>query len=156
MPVAPENFNTLSAPPAAGEKFLVFLVGEEFYAVASKAVAEVGALACVTRLPNAPAWLLGITNLRGEIVPVVNSPAVLPKQNAHDQPARKFIVLRSAFFEFGAALAATRISEIQTFPAETIRTNSDAATAHIFGVTDYQTNTLNLIDTEKLFSTLRV
>lgn len=164
MPVASENsasqtFDAPIAARAAGEKFLVFLVGEEFYAVAARRVAEVGAAFAVTRLPNQPEWLLGVANLRGEIVPVVNSPAVLQQQNAAatvGAPKTKFIFLRSAFFEFGAALAATRVSEIACFAPADIEISQDENAPHVVGKIAHHDSALKLIDTEKLFSTLAV
>jgi len=141
---------------AVGEKYLVFFLGEEFYAVASKTVAEAAASLVVTILPNAPDWLLGIANLRGKVISVVNLPAILQKENLIPAAKPKFIILRSQVFEAGVAFAANRISEIVALPEEQIQLNSDGKSPHIFGKAVHKSQTLNLIDTEKLLASLRI
>ncbi len=147
--------STHSTVKAVGEKYLVFLSGEEFYAVASKTIAEATASLAVTRLPNAPEWLLGIANLRGEVVSVLNLPAILQQKISTPVPKPKFIVLRSEIFESGTAFAANRISEIVALPSEDIQIAADEKSPHIFGKAVYKSQTLNLIDTEKLLASLK-
>ena len=150
------RFSEPQPSQAVGEKYLVFFLGEELYAVSSKTVAEAAASLAVTKLPNAPEWLLGITNLRGEIISVINLPAVLRKDNRTPAPKLKYIVLRSRIFESGAAFAANRISEIVTLPDWEIKNNTDEKSPHVFGTADYKSQTLNLIDTEKLLASLKI
>lgn len=52
-------------------------VGDELYAVPIEWVSEVVAAPVVTWLPTAPAQLLGLINLRGEIVPLFDTAALL-------------------------------------------------------------------------------
>lgn len=54
------------------EEFLTFLLGEESYAVDILRVREIRAWESATRVPNTPDYLVGILNLRGAIVPVVD------------------------------------------------------------------------------------
>lgn len=51
-------------------RLLVFRVGSERFAVELSAVAEVIATPAVQPVPDAPPTLLGITMLRGELVPI--------------------------------------------------------------------------------------
>ncbi len=53
-------------------QFCIFRVGRELYALSILEVEEVVRLTSVTRMPLAPAFLIGISNLRGIIVPVVD------------------------------------------------------------------------------------
>jgi len=150
------RFSEPQTSRAVGEKYLVFLLGEELYAVASNTVAEAAASLPVTKLPNAPEWLLGVTNLRGEIISVINLPAILRNDDSTPALKPKFIVLRSRVFESGVAFTANRISEIVTLPDEAIEEIADEKTPHVFGKTILKARTLNLIDAEKLLSTLRI
>ena len=52
-------------------------VGTDLYAVPIEAVREVVAAPAVTRLVTAPAPLLGLINLRGEIVPLLDTASLL-------------------------------------------------------------------------------
>jgi len=150
------RFSEPQASPAVGEKYLVFLLGEELYAVASKTVAEATASLVVTKLPNAPEWLLGVTNLRNEIISVINLPAILQKDDSAAVLKPKFIVLHSRVFESGVAFTANRISEIVTLPDEVIQNDDNQESPHVFGTAVHKSQTLNLIDTEKLLATLRI
>lgn len=51
---------------------LVFELGRELYALPANQVHEVRPLGLVTRLPGTPAFLAGLINIRGRIVPVVD------------------------------------------------------------------------------------
>lgn len=53
--------------------YLSFIVGEELYAVNVNKVLEVLDKQYITRVPNAPEYIKGIINFRGEIVPVFES-----------------------------------------------------------------------------------
>ena len=52
------------------EQFIPFQINQEEYAVEILAVRELIAWTEVTRLPNMPAHLRGVLNLRGSIIPV--------------------------------------------------------------------------------------
>lgn len=60
-----------------GLRVLLVSVGPDLYAVAMDAVREVVRAPPLTRLPTAPALVLGLFNLRGEIVPLLDTPAVM-------------------------------------------------------------------------------
>jgi purine-binding chemotaxis protein CheW len=57
---------------AAAAEFLSFRLGGEEYGIEILKVQEIRSYEAPTRLANAPAFLLGIRNLRGVIVPVVD------------------------------------------------------------------------------------
>jgi purine-binding chemotaxis protein CheW len=61
-----------SQAPSAAEVIavVVFALGDERYALETSAVREVLRLGDITPLPETPAFLLGITNLRGHILPL--------------------------------------------------------------------------------------
>lgn len=143
-------------PQVVGEKYVAFSQDGEFYAVSSKKVVEVTASLHVAPLPNAPEWLHGIANLRGEIISVLNFPMLFGRRASAPAPKSKFIVLRSLAFEFGAAFAADRLNEIVTLPDEKIQSVKDGNSPFIFGKAVHQSNILNLIDMEKLLASLKI
>ncbi|MFL6657612.1 MAG: chemotaxis protein CheW [Massilia sp.] len=58
--------------PETGHAFLNFRLGDEEYGVALTQVQELRSYTTVTRLANAPAHMMGVLNLRGAIVPIVD------------------------------------------------------------------------------------
>jgi purine-binding chemotaxis protein CheW len=54
------------------EEFLSFRLGDEEYAIDILQVQEIRAHEAVTRIANAPAFVKGVINLRGRIVPIVD------------------------------------------------------------------------------------
>jgi len=78
-----------------------FILAHERYAVASEYVREVYPLEQLTPLPCTPAFVLGIVNLRGEILSVINIKKFfdLPEKGLTD--LNKVIVLESEDRVFG-------------------------------------------------------
>ena len=53
-------------------QFLTFSLGKEIFAMDISTVREVLELTSITKIPRTPKFMLGVTNLRGHAVPVVN------------------------------------------------------------------------------------
>jgi chemotaxis signal transduction protein len=60
-----------AAEPAALLPLLFLRVGRRWFAVRSETVREVGTKGYVTRVPTAPVHVLGVTLIRGRLVPVL-------------------------------------------------------------------------------------
>lgn len=71
------------------QRFVTASLGEWSIALAANAVAEVLELASLTRVPLTPPWMLGLCNLRGQVLPVVDLAAVLDV--AHEAPTRLLV-----------------------------------------------------------------
>jgi purine-binding chemotaxis protein CheW len=56
----------------AAEQFLTFRIADERYAVGILSVREILQYGRPTRVPCAPAWIRGVINLRGSVVPVID------------------------------------------------------------------------------------
>jgi purine-binding chemotaxis protein CheW len=54
------------------ERFVVFRLGEHEYGVPIMDVHTVERVTPITRVPRSPEYVMGIINLRGEVVPVIN------------------------------------------------------------------------------------
>jgi chemotaxis signal transduction protein len=93
---------------------LLMPLGDEWYAVEPERVKEVTAEPRPTRLPGAQPGVLGVINLRGEIVPLVDTAALLGLEIA--APASFAVVVRTA--EGPAALTATDMPEVVTLDDE--------------------------------------
>ena len=122
-----ERALALAAEPARTQtqdesiEVLEFLLAHEHYAVESSHVREVYPLENLTPLPCTPAFVLGIVNLRGEIVSVIDLRKFfdLPQTGLPD--LNKVIVLESANMVFGiladAILGVRRIALAEIQPS---------------------------------------
>jgi len=65
------NVTKLAGEPS-GQEFLVFTLGDEEYGIDILKVQEIRGYDQVTRIANTTAFIKGVTNLRGVIVPIVD------------------------------------------------------------------------------------
>ncbi len=133
------------------EKFVVFFLDDELFAVTADQIAEVILPLEFTPLPESPLWLHGISNLRGEIISVLNLSKLCGKNNVSASSKSKFIVLKPKFFASRVAFPVDRLSEMITVTKEDIKPAEDF---RFFGKAVHEANSVNLLDTEKLFSSL--
>jgi purine-binding chemotaxis protein CheW len=66
------NAIAASAGAAGTQQFLTFELAGEEYGVGILGVQEIRGWTAVTAIPHAPAWLLGVINLRGDVVPIID------------------------------------------------------------------------------------
>lgn len=112
------------APLPAGEEgqgilqVIEFLLSKERFAVESGLVREVAVLENLAPLPCTPAFVLGVVNLRGEILPVIDLRRFfdMPEQGLADLD--RIIVLQSKTTTFG--IRADAIVGLRRVPAAAI------------------------------------
>lgn len=138
----------------AAEKYVTFFLGDKFFALVAEQVAEVVQMLPFTPLPRAPEWLLGIANLRGEIVSVVNLPKLWNETSAPVSPKSKLILLRS--WDNSVAFAVDRLSEVITLKKQEIQPAEAENIPHLFGKAAHKFGVLHLLDAEKICSGLRL
>ena len=108
---------------------LLVPVGLDLYAVPMDAVREVVRAPRLTRLPTAPGLVLGLFNLRGEIIPLLDTPALMGLSRI---PAWSFVaVVRSRIGSAG--LAATALPEPAAL-AEAVGASESPGTAGTYAV----------------------
>jgi purine-binding chemotaxis protein CheW len=71
-PAAASGAATDVAPVSRGGKFLTFYLADEEYGVEILKVQEIIGMQPITRVPRTPAFLRGVINLRGKVIPVVD------------------------------------------------------------------------------------
>lgn len=101
--------------PGVDARSLVFRVAGRAYACQVSAVREVVPLERITRLPGAPVTILGLINVRGCIITVVNAGALLHPGDA-ERPLR--MVLITDVGERGVGLAVERVADVRALRAD--------------------------------------
>lgn len=141
-----------------GDKYIVFHLDEKLYGINSKNVSEVSASLPITSLPNVPDWVLGIANLRGDIISVIDL-RKLWKKNTQPPVKHRLIVFHSAPNDSSIALVVDRVSEIITLSAQEINFSAADFTDSFptfFGKADFKSQPLFLLDIDKMLSSLSV
>lgn len=64
--------STIAREAVEHRQYLTFQMSEDEYAVGIPHVREIIEYGAVTRVPKAPAWIRGVINVRGSVVPVVD------------------------------------------------------------------------------------
>ncbi|MFL6550628.1 MAG: chemotaxis protein CheW [Povalibacter sp.] len=82
-----------AAVDASSHQVLTFTLGDETYGVDILRVQEIRGYSTVTRIPQAPAHVLGVLNLRGSIVPIVDMRMRFNLDRAEYTPLTVIIVL---------------------------------------------------------------
>ena len=78
---------------AATNQVLTFVIGEATYGIDIPCVQEIRGWSPVTRLPQSPAEVLGVLNLRGAIVPVLDLRLKFGSANVQYSPITVIIVV---------------------------------------------------------------
>ncbi|WP_174243223.1 chemotaxis protein CheW, partial [Beijerinckia sp. L45] len=76
-----------------GGESLVFKVAGERLALAASDVAEIIRPRAVTRVPHGPASLIGVTNLRGTVLPIISLAGLLGHATTAPSPASRIVVM---------------------------------------------------------------
>jgi purine-binding chemotaxis protein CheW len=137
-----------------GEKFVVFSLNEKLFAVPSSQIAEVTHPLAIAPLPGTRDWFLGLANLRGGMIAVLNLKKLWNETNSAISEKAKLIVLRSADAETVIAFQVDKLNEIVTLFDSEIHSNEKKGPGHIYGVVDRGSDTLHLIDIDKLRASL--
>jgi purine-binding chemotaxis protein CheW len=143
---------TTSAPV----QVLTLLLGDETYGVDILRVQEIRGWTPVTRIPYAPPHVLGVLNLRGSIIPIVDLRLLFALERVEYSAVTVIVVLsvicRDARRNFGVVVDG--VSDVVDVDAAQVRTapdlGSSAATDHISGLLPVAQHMVILLDIDKL------
>ncbi|MDR7505835.1 MAG: chemotaxis protein CheW [Armatimonadota bacterium] len=115
---------------ADGHQYLTFTLGREEYGVGILRVQEIRGYSPITPIPNTPAHVRGVMNLRGAIIPVIDLRAKLAMQAAECNVFTVIVVVRVGTKVLGLVVDAVsdvlNISEQDIQPAPDFGREVDA------------------------------
>ena len=158
-PVSSLSSPNVAARPGAPEvtalrEFLAFKLGAEEYGIDILRVQEIRSYEQPTRIANAPAFIKGVVNLRGVIVPIVDMRIKFNLDSARYDSFTVVIVLNIASRVVGMVVDA--VSDVITLTKEQLRPvpefSSAIATDHLLAVGSIDERMLILIDIDKLMT----
>lgn len=91
--------------------YITFSLGASELAIDIDSVQEIGEIPTITRLPNLPHWIMGITQIRGEVLSAVDFALLFNLPSNHQYRVKKSYVL---FFyqDFKCCLVVDRITGV--------------------------------------------
>jgi len=135
------------------KQLVTFHLGDEEYAMEILGVQEIIRMVQPTRIPNAPEFMEGIINLRGQVVPVISLRRRFAMADRSFDKQTRIVVLETAGSIVGFVVDS--VSEVLRIPAGTVEpAPSMTRRGHEFvaGIGKLEGRLLLLLDTEKLLN----
>jgi purine-binding chemotaxis protein CheW len=154
------------APADRDEAQLIkFMVDDLLLAVPLPRALEIGRQPVITPLPNLPSWVLGVSNIRGEIISMVDLKVFFEIPSVKRRQDRRFIILQTTEMKVG--IVVDRILGIFSLEAADLPDQDPLHTSRddeCPAWTGYISNTLpmadgavlNILDAEKLLLSSRM
>jgi purine-binding chemotaxis protein CheW len=143
--------------PAGGpaSEFLTFRLGAESYGIEILKVQEIRGYENPTAIANAPAFIKGVINLRGVIVPILDLRIKFQLGQATYDDFTVAIILNIAGRVVGVVVDS--VSDVLTLAADSIRPTPEFASAtfdtkYITGLATMEDRMLIMLDIEKLMT----
>jgi purine-binding chemotaxis protein CheW len=136
------------------QQFLTFKLAGEEYGVGILSVQEIRGWSAVTAIPHTPAWLLGVINLRGAVVPIIDLRIKFDFAKAEYNEFTVVIILNVGARVVGVVVDGVSdvitLSREQIKPAPALGNNTD--TSHIIGFGTLDQRMRILMDVERLMA----
>jgi len=143
-----------------GEQHVIFSLAEREYAVSIDNVVEIGEPLNTTPVPNVPGWVLGVANLRGDIVSVVDLRAFMGLPPAAPGQEKRMLVAQSSDAEVSTCVVVDQVRGIRYLNVDQLAEQTSAATDFIAqfirGICEDDGLELAVLDFERVLSSERM
>jgi purine-binding chemotaxis protein CheW len=134
-------------------RLLTFFIGDVTYGIEMHYITEIVGLQKVTEMPDMPAYVKGIINLRGKIIPVMDVRLRFGIDARAYNDRTCFIVIDITGIPVG--LIVDSVSEVMSVPAEEIsdvpQTSTGRSNRYIKNIAKTSSGVVLILDCEKLF-----
>ena len=152
QPAATPETETAHAPTPP-ERFVLLSIASSQYAIAERFVTELERVPKMTPVPRVPAWLRGVTNLRGDILSVIEMRTLLRLEGTPSLNAR-LLVVRLPDEEFSTGLLVDAVDRIVAIPSDAIAPPASPLegplAAYLRGVCRISERIVAVLDLERL------
>src|ERR1700761_7505405 len=149
----------VSSSADGSHQVLTFVLGRETYGVDILRVQEIRGYSAVTKIPHAPAHVLGVLNLRGSIVPIVDLRMRFALDHAEYTAVTVIIVVSvmSAAGRGDFGVVVDGVSDVVDVNTEEVKAAPDlgsrGATDYIRGLVPVADRMVVLLDIDRLIGT---
>lgn len=113
-----DQSQTLAEKSLVEEQLVTFFIGEEEYGVKIMQVQEINRLEEITSVPKAPEFIDGVTNLRGNVIPVMNIRKLFGREEKEKDDRTRIVIVDIAGKKTG--LRVDRVNEVLRIPKSDI------------------------------------
>jgi purine-binding chemotaxis protein CheW len=139
---------------SSAQQLLTFRLAQECYGVDLLEVKEIRGWSPVTAIPESPPFVLGMLNLRGKIVPVIDMRARFGMSTETPTALTVIIVLATMLDDGGHrefGLVVDSVSDVVHLDRNTVRPVPDRLGSEcLAGLVEHQSDLLLLLDVKKL------
>ncbi|HEX9021837.1 MAG TPA: chemotaxis protein CheW [Nitrospirota bacterium] len=152
--------NVIDVPPEEEMRVCLFSMGEESYAIPVESMAEIIIPQKIFTVPTTPAHVLGVINLRGNIIPIVDIRPLLsaPQSSAAGQIA----LLKHGAMAIGiivdsvSEVAGVPVSSVQAIPADSHAEPGRDVSRFLKGIIQREAGVAALLDIERIFDEIKL
>ena len=140
------------------EQYLTFILGEEEYGVNILKVQEIRGWESATTIPNTPDYVLGVVNLRGVVVPIIDLRKRFELESADFGPTTVVVIVKTTQSgkERTVGMVVDAISDVYNINLEEIREAPDlgsiVTTEFITGLTTVDEKMVILLNIDLLIN----
>lgn len=142
---------------AVSRELVAFRIGPQEFCLDIKMVREIRSWTPATILPHAPHYVLGVINLRGSVVPIINLAERLAL--GMPEPDARHVIIIAVIETQVIGILVDAVSDIMTVPESAIQPTphvaSDSTQAFVRGVIAVEERMLRLIDLATVFPPAR-
>ncbi|MGC4051884.1 MAG: chemotaxis protein CheW [Paludibaculum sp.] len=149
----------LEPPPGAGrvtERFLAFQLAGESYAVPLTRVMETERLPKLTTVPGLPAFVLGVANLRGAVLPLVDLAMLLELESPGRPHDARILVVRPSPDDSPVALVVDALQGVAMLAREELHRTphwlDGRTTPFLEGIGSHKGRLLSVLDLDRVFA----
>jgi purine-binding chemotaxis protein CheW len=158
------NEGTELAPTQEGliqeEQFVIFSLTGTEYAVPIVNVIEIGYPLGVTPLPNVPDWVLGVSNLRGDLISVVDLRMFFGLERTTFTESARMLVGRTSQEDLTIGLIVDQAQGIRQLPIEQIEKPTagieSQISPYLLGTYEHEGNLLVVLDLDSVLASTEI
>lgn len=147
MPYAVKNLTQGS------RELIAFRIGNQEFCVSIMSVREIRGWTTATKLPHTPSYMMGVLNLRGAVLPIVDLAARLGMRPA--EPTQRHVIIVAQVGRQVIGLLVDAVSDILTVTDENIQpvpeVSSDMERQFARGILAMDKRMICLVELESLF-----
>lgn len=140
------------------KSYLTFTLGDELFALSALKVLEIIEFPDVTFVPNSPQNLLGLINLRGEVLPLIDTRQHfnMPKEDDYSQKSVTILELQIEGEQVKVGSVMDEVLNVLEVRPDEVKLpafkETEYKTEFICGTFEYKDQLYRMIDTDKVFS----
>jgi len=141
-------------------KYLTFILGREEFAIRVLKVREIMGILDITAVPHTPAYVKGVINLRGKVIPVVDLRLkfCLPEIEYTQRTCIIVVQVQASGVSLQTGLVVDEVSEVLNLAATDIEDTPDfgegtaSATSYLLGMAKVKGKVKILLDIDQVLS----